>query len=217
MIWTKHHILYPLLGIVVLAAGISWFRAHDAWKDFQHQAQVESLSVQHVKEIAAIRAQETSALQALASRPATIQTVTKLLPIPLPGTIATQVVEGKPTLTISGDPQKNLQAIQEMEVQCAQCKIDLRAETATNTELNTQINALKKQQGDLLKLAVPRWSLTMGVSKDPGTSFQTPGSYQPGALVGYRLGQRWGITAGVVNKSLFTGVTINLGDTPRLK
>jgi hypothetical protein len=52
---------------------------------------------------------------------------------------------------------------------------------------------------------LPRWTITGGISKT------TAAGYQPAGTVDYRLTNRFGITAGAVNSSLFGGVSIRIG------
>ena len=127
----KHYIGYGLaLAALALALG-AWLRAHDAYKDADSQAKLLSVYLkQKQAEIDAAGEREKKALSDLEAerkKPATVQTVTKLLPMPLPGTVEVQKVNDVPTLTVTGDPQANLNAIRDMEVQCAECKVSLQS------------------------------------------------------------------------------------------
>jgi hypothetical protein len=57
--------------------------------------------------------------------------------------------------------------------------------------------------------AVPRWTATVGFSRDSFTS--TASGYSPSALLDYRITDKFGATAGVVSKSPFLGLSIRFG------
>lgn len=204
--------LVAMLAIAVVA-GVAWFRAHEAWKDKERQVAVEETLQgafkQQIKQIQADHQQAIDQLEAITSKPATIQSVTKLLPVQLPGQIQIQQVDGKPTLTVSGDPQKNLDKIQEAEASCAKCTIDLTEAIAELTVAKKLIPSLTRERDDLKSLAIPRWTATLGVTKGQ------IGSYKPAAFLDYRVTKQWGLTVGAANNSLFGGVSIHFGSTEK--
>src|SRR5215467_3552590 len=143
----KHWICYSLLIAAVVAGAVSWQRAHDAWKDFQHQAQLQSQVASDEKRIAAEKDKQTAALQAIAAKPATVQSVTRLLPVPLPGQLQVQPADTThpAQLVVAGDPQANLEAIQQGEIKCAQCRIDLTAANALLADEQKKTKSLQQQ------------------------------------------------------------------------
>lgn len=53
-------------------------------------------------------------------------------------------------------------------------------------------------------IKIPRWTISMGIGK-------TRTGYQPAGMLDYRLTDRFGVTAGAVNNSLFGGISIRVG------
>src|SRR5262249_3330542 len=125
----KHYIGYGSVVLVLLIVGFIAFRQHEAAKDAKHQEEIQRIAADNIIKIQAVQQEKLKELMELAKQKATPQSVTQLLPIQLPGQVQIQPVgpEQKPTLVVTGDPQANLQAIQDAEVKCAKCRIDLDA------------------------------------------------------------------------------------------
>jgi len=125
---TKHHFLYPLLALCLLACGV-WIAKQEI-----AQARAEERSKAHedsIKQIEQQRQEFISQLEAERKKPATVQTVTKFLPSPLAVGSEIKVEQlpdsPVPQLVVTGDAQKNLQAIQSMEIDHLECKKNLDA------------------------------------------------------------------------------------------
>lgn len=138
--------LEAVLGICLVLALWSWLSAHNALRDALAQKDVlmhEKADLQGRIEAAGKAEQAANqALEAERSRPATVQTVTKFLPAPLPNgsEIGIQTSpEGKPQLVVTGDPQANLNAIQDMEIKCLECTNSLAARNAQFADLQKQL------------------------------------------------------------------------------
>jgi hypothetical protein len=125
---TKHHILYPLLAIALLACGV-WIAKQEI---ANARAEERSKASQDaIKQIEQVRQQKDAELEAVRNKPATIQTVTKFLPAPLAvGSelkVETLPDSPVPQLVVTGDAQANLKAIQDMEISHLKCDNDLQA------------------------------------------------------------------------------------------
>ncbi len=124
----KHAILYPILALCLLACGV-WIAKQEI-----AQARAEERSKAHedsIKQIEQQRQEFISQLEAERKKPATVQTVTKFLPSPLAVGSEIKVEQlpdsPVPQLVVTGDAQKNLQAIQSMEIDHQECKQNLDA------------------------------------------------------------------------------------------
>lgn len=124
----KHYLGYGLLTLAVLACGVYIIR-----QEIQ-VARADERSKAHqdaIKEIEQIRQQKDAELEEARKKPATIQTVTKYLPMPLPpkAEIKLEQLPDSPTpqLVLTGDAQENLKAIQNMEIAHLKCDNDLEA------------------------------------------------------------------------------------------
>jgi hypothetical protein len=137
-----------VLAVCVAIAAVSWFRSHEALRDALAQKDVlihERADLQkQITDAGAAEQKANTALEAERAKPATVQTVTKLLPYPVPGHVDIQPVNGTPTLTISGDPQANLQAIQDNEIKCLECRNSLEARNAQFADLQKQLELSDK-------------------------------------------------------------------------
>jgi hypothetical protein len=141
---TVHHFLYPVLimaglalAVVAVRGMISNARAEErsiahADKEKDLQAQRDAVATQAKTAVAALEIER--------AKPATIQTVTKFVSVPMPNgselkmvTPAAQpcpsgnCVDAQPFLQLQGDAQKNLQWIQDMEIKHQECDTNLSA------------------------------------------------------------------------------------------
>jgi hypothetical protein len=151
---TKHWILYSLLILAVLGVGLCWLRAHDAYRDAV--ADNKLLKVYMGQKDAEISAAHNAEKKALAdfegarNKPATVQTITKYLPSPLPAGSAISIVptsQGN-ALQLSGDATTNLKYLQNMELDCQECKASLLARTAEFNALQDKFKAKEKEASD---------------------------------------------------------------------
>lgn len=211
MTWTLHHLLYPLLAVVILAGAAFAFHEYQLRKDQEQRVAVEEArqqeSAQRVRDIEAARQEGIAALEAERRRPATVETVTKYVKIP-GGFEVVDAGAGQPAhIEISGDPQKNLDALTQFGIDCAEASVNLGACQKTAAEHTTQIQSLVAERDTLKKMVVPPWTLSAIVSKS------REGSYKPGAIVSYRFGKYWGVGVGAVNDALVAEVNIHFGGT----
>lgn len=160
---TKHHILYPILGVVVLFLGLAWLRSHDAWKDMQADLRVATERVKLnnttiVTQSKVVSQAETSnktidldtqrklaSLQAqLSSKPdsAQIQAIVKAAIPSLRGVISTTDNTGQAILSVP-DTQENRDAINKTDVAFKSCRFELDGCTAKQANYLIEIEALK--------------------------------------------------------------------------
>lgn len=132
---TKHHFLYPILALCLLACGV-WIAKQEI-----AQARAEERSKAHedsIKQIEQVRLAKDAELEAARNKPATVQTVTKYLPLPLPAKseikLETLPDSPLPQIVLTGDAQENLKAIQNMEIAHLKCDNDLQACTKGKDE-----------------------------------------------------------------------------------
>lgn len=125
---TAHHFLYPILALCLLACGV-WIAKQEI-----AQARAEERSKAHedsIKQIEQVRLAKDAELEAARNKPATVQTVTKYLPLPLPAKseikLETLPDSPLPQIVLTGDAQENLKAIQNMEIAHLKCANDLIA------------------------------------------------------------------------------------------
>jgi len=126
---TKHHFLYPLLIAAGLALAVFLVRAEIAVarteeRSKAHAENIQSLTDQQKSDDARLKA-VLDQLEQARNKPATVQTVTKYLPAPLPAGSEVKIEQlpdsPAPQLVLTGDVQKNLDAIQGMEIRHLQC------------------------------------------------------------------------------------------------
>jgi hypothetical protein len=208
---TKHHILYPLLGLVIVGLGIALFLGYrKQWQAGKDEAVQEARqqAVEHEKKAIEIQRQaDVSAIDQELNKPATIQTVTKYIKVP--GQFVITQPAGQPAkIEINGDPQQNLNAFQDYARICEECKVNLEAARATAVKDQQTIDSQRKEIVDLQKLAVAHWTLTAGLTK------AREGAYKPAAFVDYRATKDWGVTLGAANNAVFGGVSWRFGKTP---
>jgi hypothetical protein len=206
----KRTAIEVLAGVLLVLVGWQLFREHEAKRDIQLQSAVLERAHDDLVSINAIYKEQTNALRTIAARPATTQTITKIVPLNLKGHVETEQVDGVTKLTLDGDPQANLQAIQEAEVDCAQKGIDLTLANGKVHVYETEtIPAITAQRDNYKKLMVPHWSVTMGATYDRS------GILKPAAFVGYRITNRFGISIGTAQNALFAGISWAFGKTPK--
>ena len=125
---TKHHILYPLLIIGLLACGVWIAKQEIANARAEERDKAHQETIQQIKQA---RDDFDAQLQAVKNKPATVETVTKYLPLPLPPKseikVETLPDAPLPQLVLTGDAQENLNAIRDMEVAHLKCDNDLTA------------------------------------------------------------------------------------------
>lgn len=179
--------LEAVLAVGLCFALVSFWKSHEALRDalaqkdvLQHerndlQAQIDSAGKAEQKANAALEIER--------KKPATVQTVTKYLPIPLPGKVEVQEVAGTPMLTVSGDPQANLNAIQDMELKCKECDNSLAARNEQNADLAKQL-ALSDQNAKNWQKAAQHGSGFWARAKEWGIRAGfAAGGYEAGKLM----------------------------------
>jgi hypothetical protein len=125
---TAHHFLYPLLGLCLLACGVWIAKQEIAQTRAEERSKAREDSI---KQIEQQRQDFIAQLEAERKKPATVQTVTKFLPSPL--AIGSEIKVEQlpdspvPQLVVTGDAEKNLQAIQDMEIKHLECDKNLDA------------------------------------------------------------------------------------------
>lgn len=96
------------------------------------------------------RKQAISELEAARSRPATVQTVNRYLPGQLPAGSELKVEKlpdaPAPQIVLTGDADKNLAAIQDMEVAHRECDVNLKSCHEESEAYQQQIGAVIKQR-----------------------------------------------------------------------
>lgn len=152
--------LEAVLAIGLLVALVAFWNSHNALRDALAQKDVLQHEIGDLQgRITAAGKAEQAANQALEAerkKPATIQTVTKFLPAPLPqgSQIGIQTSpEGKPQLVVTGDPQANLQAIQDMEIKCLECKTSLATRELQYADLQKQLELSEQNAKNWQKAA----------------------------------------------------------------
>lgn len=177
--------LEAVLGICLVLALWSWLSAHNALRDALAQKDVlmhEKADLQGRIEAAGKAEQAANqALEAERRKPATIQTVTKY--IPLPGPIQIQQEQGKPPeLVISGDAQKNLDALQNFGIECQECKNSLAARNSQFADLQKQL-AISEQNAKNWEKAAHKGTGFWARSKEWGIRLAfAGGGYAAGRL-----------------------------------
>lgn len=126
-----------------LAAALERVKAQDAVIERANQAIAESEKK---------RAQAVADLETVRSKPATVQTVTKYLPAPLPAgsevKIETLPDAPAPQIVVSGDAQANLQALVNMELQHRECDANLASCSEKLAAEQQKEQAIAKQRDD---------------------------------------------------------------------
>jgi hypothetical protein len=135
--------LEAVLAIALIVAAVSWYRAHDALRDALAQKDVlvhERADLQaQIDAAGKAELKANNALETERKKPATVQTVMKF--IPMPGPI--QYVPATPLepahIEITGDPQQNLDALQNFGIGCQECRNSLDARNTQYADLQKQL------------------------------------------------------------------------------
>lgn len=125
---TKHAIFYPLLGIALVLAAVWIVKQEISVARAEERSQAHSDAIKEIQKVQAEKDKAVKeALDKLAqvkAKPATVQTVTKYVPIPMPlkSEIKIETPEqGPPQIALTGDVQENLDWIKNMEVSHLEC------------------------------------------------------------------------------------------------
>lgn len=152
--------LEAILAVGLLLMGYAWLKSHEALRDALAQQDVLKLQSKQLQDKidAAGKAEQAAnaALEAERNKPATIQTVARYLPAPLPqGSELTVQPDAKGTdqLVLTGDVQKNLQAIQGMEISCQECNNSLTARNSQLSDLQKQLDLSQQDAANWKKAA----------------------------------------------------------------
>jgi len=162
--------LEAVLVVALVVALFSFWRSHEALRDALAQQDVlkhEKADLQERIESAGKAEKAANALlEAERKKPATVNTVTKF--IPLPGPVEIRTDPGKPSeLVIGGDPQKNLDALQNFGIECQECKNSLAARNSQFADLQKQLT-LSEQNAENWKKAANKGSGFWARSKEWG-------------------------------------------------
>jgi len=150
----KHYLGYGSLIFAILAGFYLWHKSEVAVARAEERAKAQEAIVQQARD--SIAASEKARTQAIAdleverTKPATVQTVLKYLPAPLPQGSEVKIEKlpdaPAPQLVLSGDAMKNLQAIQDMEIVHKECEVNLKSCTEKQAAQDQQIKALTAER-----------------------------------------------------------------------
>src|SRR5262249_16954853 len=148
----RHRLIYGALVIALLAGLFLWHKSELATARAEERVKAQEGMIQSAKD--AITASEKARQQAISdledarAKPATVQTVTRYLPMPLPDGSELKVEKlpdaPAPQIVVSGDAAKNLQAIQEMELAHKECDVNLKSCSEKAAATQQQMAALVK-------------------------------------------------------------------------
>lgn len=195
----KHYVGYAILAAVLAAGFYLWHTSEVAMARSEERVKAQDAAIQSAKEAIAAsekaREQAISDLEAARSKPATVQTVTKYLPVPLPAGSEVRVEKladaPAPEIVLSGDAEKNLQAIQEMEIAHKECDVNLKSCSEKSAADQQQIAGLGRERD--------AWKETArGGSKMHrfGKALKVMGCAGGGAALGSLLGKTRGAAIG---------------------
>jgi hypothetical protein len=170
---TVHHFLYPILAIVLIVAGVSWLKAHDAWRDaasFQRgkddqikMAQAAGTAAEkHSDVVAKQETKDVAAIQKQAAKPLSQSDVIDLINAVLPNAHASEGVtpEGKPAVVLPDAPEARVE-IQAYKAGCDICAVRLKARDEQFTDQQTQLKA-KDDELTATRLERDKWKVAAG-------------------------------------------------------
>ncbi len=160
-----HKLYLPVVVALLLIAAlgfVSWFRAHEALHEAALDAKTKEADIRlQQQKIDTAQANEKKANDALdleKKKPATVETVVRYLPAPLPqgsGIAIGKDAQGKDAVIVSGDTKANLDYIQTQEIECQKCKNSLAARTTELEGTQSQLKSMTQERDDFKKLAKP--------------------------------------------------------------
>jgi hypothetical protein len=150
----RHYVGYGALAAALLIGSYLWHKSDVAIARAEERVRAQDAVIESAKEAIAAserdRKQAISELESARSRPATVQTVTKYLPMPLPPGSEVKIEKladaAAPQIVLTGDAGKNLQAIQEMEIAHKECDVNLKSCSEKSAAGQQQIAALIKER-----------------------------------------------------------------------
>lgn len=170
---TAHHFLYPILAIALIVAGVSWLKAHDAWKDaaaFQRgkdeqvkaSQAVATAAEKHSDLVAKQETKDVAAIQKQAEKPLSEKDVMDLINAMLPDAHASAGVtsEGKPAVVLPDAPEARKE-IQDYKAGCDICAVRLKARDEQFQDQQTQLKA-KDDELTATRLERDRWKVAAG-------------------------------------------------------
>jgi hypothetical protein len=195
----RHYVGYGILAGSLLTAFYLWHKSEMAIARSEERLQSQEATIQSAKEAVAasekVRAQAIAELEAARSRPATVQTVTKNLPGLLPAGSELKIEKlpdaPGPQIVLTGDADKNLQAIQDMEIAHKECDVNLKSCGEESAAYRQQIDALTKER-DVWKETAKGGSRLHRLGK----AMKVVGCAGGGAALGALLGKTRGAAVG---------------------
>src|SRR5215831_6162093 len=150
----KHYVGYGILAVALLAGFYLWHKSEVAMARSEERVKAQDAVVQSARETMAAtesaRKQAIAELETARSKPATVQTVTRYFPMPLPEGSEIKVAKlpdaPGPQLVMTGDADKNLQAIQDMEIAHKECDVNLKSCSEKAAAYQQQAGALIKER-----------------------------------------------------------------------
>jgi hypothetical protein len=150
----KHYLGYSFAVAALVAAFYLWHKSELAVARAEERAaaqqQIAKNAQETITKIERDRQEAVVALEAERKKPATVQTVTKFLPAPLPAGSEVKIEQlpdaPKPQLVVTGDAQANLQAIQNMEIAHLECEKNLLSCRDIVTQKDSVIAAVSKER-----------------------------------------------------------------------
>jgi len=161
----KHYFGYSALVVavvvLVMAGFYLWHKSELAIARTEERVRAQDAVIQQARDAIAEsekkRAQAIADLDAARNKPATVQTVVKYLPAPLPegSEVKTEQLPDAPgtQIVLSGDPQANLQALLNMELAHKECEINLQSCSEKLTAEEQKEQAATKQRDEWQKAA----------------------------------------------------------------
>lgn len=129
---TKHAILYPVLGLALVLCAVWIVKQEISVARAEERSQAHSDAIKEIQKVQAEKDKAVKeALDKLAqvkAKPATVQTITKYVPIPMPPKSEIKIEtpeQGPPQIALTGDVQQNLDWIRNMEISHLECDTKL--------------------------------------------------------------------------------------------
>jgi hypothetical protein len=206
----KHYLGYSLAVAALAIAFYLWHKSELAVARAEERAaaqqQIAKNAQDTIAKIEQDRKQAIADLEAERKKPATVQTVTKFLPAPLPPGSEVKIEQlpdaPKPQLVVTGDAQANLQTIQNMEIAHLECDKNLRSCRDTVTQKDNVIAALSKER-DTWKETAKGGSKTHRLVKALKVIGCAGGGAALGSVIGKTRGAAIGGAAGAGTCSVF--------------
>jgi hypothetical protein len=161
----KHYFVYSSIAVavvvLVMAGFYLWHKSELAIARTEERVRAQDAVIQQARDAIAEserkRAQAIADLEAAHNKPATVQTVVKYLPAPMPEGSEVKLEQlpdaPAPQIVLSGDPQTNLQALLNMELAHKECDINLHSCSEKLAAEEQKQQALTTQRDEWQKAA----------------------------------------------------------------